>query len=79
MADPKVPRYNRDRSTWSVEDHVRFNRDGSLPINPEWTKQLHEAAACFNLEDPIGDTAEGKPPEDLTTEEHLGRIQGGRT
>ena len=38
MADPKVPRYNRDRSTWSVEDHVRFNRDGKPRHQPpEWT------------------------------------------
>ncbi len=70
-------RYNNDRTTLSVQDHVNFKRDGSLPTNPEWTRQATEAFACWSLEDPFEGGTEGKPLEDLTTEEHFNRISKG--
>ena len=30
--NPRVPRYLANRNEWTVEDHVRHQRDGSLPL-----------------------------------------------
>jgi hypothetical protein len=72
-------KYLTDREAWSVEDHVRHQQTGVLPLNPAFADYVRDVAEAAELAPAdLGLPAppvEDRDPETLSVAEHVERLR----